>query len=566
MYTTLISPEVLQKNLANSSWRIIDCRFALADPEQGRRDYEQAHIPGAIYADLDKDLCGPILTRPDGFTETGRHPLPDVDTFVATLNRWGVTNKTQVIPYDDQGGGLAAARLWWMLRWVGHDAVAVLDGGWQGWVGKLYSVVGGQFSGSVAQPTGIGFKARVQQEMVISAEELYSARDAYSPLWVFDSRAPERYRGETEPIDPVAGHIPWAQNAPYTDTQTPEGFFRPKEVLQGYFEELLGPVKAQNTIFYCGSGVTAAANLLAMKHAGFGDGKLYAGSWSEWIADPTRPVAFVQHYTVPLDQLLILGEEVARTHPWPDYFNYGLTNKHIPDLIRMALDYHLHWLLPDEPQVFAPLHAWRALGQLRAEAAILPLLNLFHVLEDSDWAGEELPEVYGLIGPAAIPALETYLQDPSYTLYPRGNAVTALEKIGNQHPAARAQCIAVLARQLEHFNEQDEEFNAFLIGALVGLKAKEAALGMEQAFVADRVDESIYGDWEDVQIQLGLLDERTTPEPDYLPSLLRDISDPRSVNFSPFPFAPQKGVKKEKVKRKQEKQSRKTNRKKKKKK
>jgi len=274
----------------DTNWRIFDCRFALADPEQGRRDYEKGHIPGAIYADLDKDLCGPILTRPNGFTETGRHPLPDVEAFVATLNRWGVTNNIQVVAYDDKGGGLAAARLWWMLRWVGHDAAAVLDGGWQGWVASQYPVSREQAEVS-RKLEEKSFKARVRSEMVVRATEVSNARDHHSPYHVFDSRTPERYRGETEPIDPIAGRVPWAVNAPYSDTQTPEGFFRPKEELRSYFGDLLKGVEAQNAIFYCGSGVTAAASLLALKHAGLGDGKLYAGSYSDWISDSSRPIA-----------------------------------------------------------------------------------------------------------------------------------------------------------------------------------------------------------------------------------------------------------------------------------
>lgn len=290
MFTTLISPEKLNQNLDTPNWLIFDCRTNLADPAQGRRDYEQGHIPSAIYADLNEDLCGPILTRPGGFTETGRHPLPDVDTFVTTLNRWGVTNQTQVIAYDDKGGGLSAARLWWMLRWVGHDAVAVLDGGWQGWVSRQYSVSNWQNLGD-RKLGGKPFEARVRPELVVGAKEVMEARSGHSALSIFDSRAPERFRGETEPIDPVAGRVPGAQNAPYSDTQTSEGFFRSPQDLKSHFEKLLGKAEGSHAVFYCGSGVTAAANVLALKHAGLGDAKLYAGSWSDWIADPSRPIA-----------------------------------------------------------------------------------------------------------------------------------------------------------------------------------------------------------------------------------------------------------------------------------
>ncbi|MCB9136362.1 MAG: sulfurtransferase [Anaerolineales bacterium] len=288
MYITLISPENLQKNLNTSNWLVFDCRTELSDPCAGRRAYEQGHIPGALYADLNEDLCGPIIPRPGGYTATGRHPLPKVETFVATLNRWGVTNQTQVIAYDDKGGGLSAARLWWMLRWLGHDAVAVLDGGWQGWVGK-------QFPISVEIPfeqksESAPFRANIREEMLVDADVVLKGREEFSSLLVFDSRAPERYRGEIEPIDPIAGRVPWALNAPYTETQGFDGFFRPQKELKAHFEKLLGKANAKNAIFYCGSGVTAAANLLALKHAGLGDGKLYSGSWSDWITDSSRPI------------------------------------------------------------------------------------------------------------------------------------------------------------------------------------------------------------------------------------------------------------------------------------
>ena len=298
MFNTLISPKQLSQKLNTPNWLIFDCRTELSDPGAGRRAYEQGHLPGAMYADLNEDLCGPILTRPGGFTETGRHPLPDVDTFVATLNRWGVTNQTQVIAYDDKGGGLSAARLWWMLRWVGHDAVAVLDGGWQGWVGGQYSVDSGQYSVGSGQNSGDRkwmerkpFEARVRPELVVGAKEVMEAGSGHSALSIFDSRAPERFRGENEPIDPVAGRVPGAQNAPYSDTQTSEGFFRSPQDLKNHFEKLLGNTEGSQAVFYCGSGVTAAANVLAFKHAGLGDAKLYAGSWSDWIADPSRPIA-----------------------------------------------------------------------------------------------------------------------------------------------------------------------------------------------------------------------------------------------------------------------------------
>lgn len=470
-----------------------------------------------------------------------------------------MTNKTQVIAYDDKGGGLAAARLWWMLRWVGHDAVAVLDGGWQGWVGKPYPVESGP--PRLSHPETRGFQPRVRPEMLVTAEDVYNARGYYSQLLIVDSRAEERFRGDTEPIDPVAGHIPWAINFPFTGTQSPEGFFYSGEVLKNSFEDM--NIHGPDVAFYCGSGVTAAANVLALKHAGLGEGKLYAGSWSEWIANPSRPTAYPQTYTHPVDQLLPMGEAPAHKHPWPNYLDLGLTAAHIPDLIRMAKDYNLNWSPGDRPEVFAPLHAWRALGQLRAEEAIEPLLELFHELEDSDWAGEELPVVYSLIGPAAISSLKGYLQDASHSLYPRTTAISALGKIGNAHPASREVCISVLVQQLERFHEQDEELNAFLVGGLVDLKAVEATSVMARAFEADKVEPSIQGDWEDVQIELGLLEARQTPQLHYgMPWLMPDDNEPATV--SRFIFAPPQNPKKDKTKRKQAKQARKVNRKKKK--
>jgi len=278
-FTTLIDPETLQAHLEDPDWVVVDCRFSLSDPAHGRRAYQEAHIPGAVYAHLDEDLSGPIVAG-----RTGRHPLPDPDWLARKLSAWGIDHRTQVVAYDDAGGAFAA-RLWWLLGWLGHDAVAVLDGGWPRWVREGRPVRGG-----IETRPSRTFVARIRPERVVSADEVL--QHLHDPCWrLLDARAPERYRGEQEPIDPVAGHIPGAVNAPFAENLTPEGTFRLPEQLRQRFEALLGDVPPERVICYCGSGVTAAHNLLAMAHAGLPGARLYAGSWSEWITDPRRPVA-----------------------------------------------------------------------------------------------------------------------------------------------------------------------------------------------------------------------------------------------------------------------------------
>lgn len=278
-FTTLIDPETLQAHLGDPDWVVVDCRFSLSDPAYGRRAYQDAHIPGAVYAHLDEDLSGSIVPG-----RTGRHPLPDPEQLARKLGAWGIDNRTQVVAYDDAGGAFAA-RLWWLLGWLGHEAVAMLDGGWSRWVREGRPVR----SGIETQPSRT-FVPRTRPERVVSADEVL--QHLHDPSWrLLDARAPERYRGEQEPIDPVAGHIPGAVNAPFAENLTPEGTFRPPEQLRQRFEALLGDVPPERVICYCGSGVTAAHNLLAMAHAGLPGARLYAGSWSEWIADPRRPVA-----------------------------------------------------------------------------------------------------------------------------------------------------------------------------------------------------------------------------------------------------------------------------------
>ncbi len=279
MFTTLISTTELALHLNDPDWAVFDCRFALADPERGRRDYQHEHIPGAVYAYLNEDLAGPVVPG-----QTGRHPLPTIEFTAARFSQWGIDGNTQVVAYDDAGGAVAAARLWWMLRWLGHDAVAVLDGDWRKWKNEEREVR----SGVEARPAR-SFVPRPRADLLISTEDIESKlHDASCKL--FDARTADRYRGENETIDPIAGHIPGAISAPYPDSLNPDGTLRSEEELRQRFAALLGGIPADRSTFYCGSGVTAAHNVLVVKHVGLGDAKLYAGSWSEWITDPRRPI------------------------------------------------------------------------------------------------------------------------------------------------------------------------------------------------------------------------------------------------------------------------------------
>ena len=278
IYSTLVSPELLAMHANDPHWVVLDCRFSLGDPSRGRRDYAQGHLPGAVHADLHDDLSGPIVPG-----RTGRHPLPDIDAFADKLGAWGISVDTQVVAYDEAAGTFAA-RPWWMLRYMGHDAVAVLDGGLRRWRSE-----GRPMTTEIPQPHPCSFVARARRDRVANSADVLARLD--DPAWVIvDSRTPERYRGEVEPIDPVAGHIRGAINLPFTENVDERGVFLPTERLRRRFEPPLAGRGVDHTIFYCGSGVTAAHNLLAVAHAGLGDALLYAGSWSEWITDPARPI------------------------------------------------------------------------------------------------------------------------------------------------------------------------------------------------------------------------------------------------------------------------------------
>lgn len=261
---------------------LIDCSFDLADPAAGRAAYHQSHLPGAFYLHLDNELSGEKTGR------NGRHPLPDPDALTARLRALGVNDDTQVVVYDAQGG-MYAARAWWLLRWIGHEAVAVLDGGKQAWVAAGLPLE----SGTTPEPeahAGGNLTRRPSLAGTVDADTLMANLQSPS-LLVVDARAPDRFRGENETLDPVGGHIPGAVNRCFKDNLQPDGRFKPAEALRGEFGGVLGATPAERAVMQCGSGVTACHNLLALEVAGLSGAALYPGSWSEWCADPARPVA-----------------------------------------------------------------------------------------------------------------------------------------------------------------------------------------------------------------------------------------------------------------------------------
>lgn len=275
-YTTLIDTDALASQLFDPGIAVVDCRFDLGNPAAGEVDYERGHIPGAVYAHLDRDLAGARTGT------NGRHPLPAQEALVDALGRLGIDNDTQVIAYD-QDSGMYASRLWWLLRWMGHDRVAVLDGGFARW-----SAEGRPVESGVARRAARTFVPHPRQDMTVSVDEV-AALAGSSAHRLVDARAPERFRGETEPIDPVAGHIPGAVNH-FFQQNLSNGRFKAPDALRAAFDEVLGNVSAENVVCYCGSGVTACHNLLALEHAGLSGARLYPGSWSEWVADRRRPV------------------------------------------------------------------------------------------------------------------------------------------------------------------------------------------------------------------------------------------------------------------------------------
>jgi len=278
MFTTLISLAELAEHLDDATWVICDCRHDLVDAETGRRAYRESHIPGARFVHLDEDLSAPKTGK------NGRHPLPDPDPLARRLGELGIGNDMQVVAYD-ASGGCYAARLWWMLRWLGHDAAAVLDGGWNAW-----TEAGLPTTGAVPRFEPTRFARRAALVTRVAADEI--RRDLpTTQQQLLDARASNRYRGENETIDPVAGHIPGAANRFFQSNLGTDGRFKPVAVLKQEFGKLLGGIPPAQVTHYCGSGVTACHNLLAMETAGLTGSRLYAGSWSEWCADPSRPVA-----------------------------------------------------------------------------------------------------------------------------------------------------------------------------------------------------------------------------------------------------------------------------------
>ncbi|MDX1512643.1 MAG: sulfurtransferase [Gammaproteobacteria bacterium] len=272
-FSTLISADQLAARLKRPDLRIIDCRYDLTDPDAGRRIYLESHLPGALYADLGKDLSGPPLT------DRGRHPLPSPDAMTALFSALGVSPGTQVVAYDQTDGAIAA-RLWWMLRYMGHETAAVLDGGFTAWREADLPVESGDVARTPARFTGAP-----RGDWLVTLDRVPGV-----PCLV-DARLAPRYRGETEPLDPVAGHIPGAKNLPYRGNVGEDGRFLSPAQVAARFAEVLGDRPPEDAVYYCGSGVTACHLLLAAAHAGLPPGKLYAGSWSEWCRDPARPVA-----------------------------------------------------------------------------------------------------------------------------------------------------------------------------------------------------------------------------------------------------------------------------------
>lgn len=279
-YETVIDAEDARRGLEDPGWVFVDCRFDIRKPEWGEAEYEKSHVAGAVYAHLDRDLTGPIVPG-----VTGRHPLPSPEALGRALGRLGITAGRQVVAYDASTGAMTAARLWWLLKWAGHDEAAVLDGGLQEWTARGLPCRGGTESRRGAQ-----FAVRLRPEMAMDASQV--GRVVNDPAWiVLDARAEERYHGINETIDPVAGHIPGAWPAPYAENLRADGRLRPVDELAALFERRTGGRDAGHTVFYCGSGVTAAHDILAAAHAGKGMARLYPGSWSDWITDARRPVA-----------------------------------------------------------------------------------------------------------------------------------------------------------------------------------------------------------------------------------------------------------------------------------
>jgi thiosulfate/3-mercaptopyruvate sulfurtransferase len=277
LFTTVVSPEELQARLRDGNLVVLDCRHSLADFSQGRRLYDESHVPGAFFADVEEDLAGARSGR------NGRHPLPDPEDFARFLRTLGVNDETQIVAYD-AGGDMFAARLWFVCRWIGHDATAILDGGFAAWNAQGFPV-----TAAPSTPVSEGrIDVRLRPELVVDAA--FVLANLQSPqMRLVDARAIERFSGESEPIDPVAGHIPGAKHRWFKENFDDRGRLKsPQRLREEFTQSGLDPGR---TVHQCGSGVSSAVNYLAMVHAGLEGSRLYNGSWSEWVADPSRPVA-----------------------------------------------------------------------------------------------------------------------------------------------------------------------------------------------------------------------------------------------------------------------------------
>jgi thiosulfate/3-mercaptopyruvate sulfurtransferase len=275
---TIVSTEDLAAHLDDPNWVVFDCRFTLTDPAAGREAYAKGHIPGARYVHLDDDMSAPVGEA------TGRHPLPDPKVLTEKLCSWGVGVNKQVVVYDDSFGAMAV-RLWWMMRWLGHPGVALLDGGYPKWTREKRPV-----TAAVPEMHKAACACLPEPNQIVAAGEVLRASETGEQL-ILDARPDRRYSGEFEPLDPVAGHVPGALNRPFEDNLDLDGTFLPPEALREEYQALLKGRAPWQVIHMCGSGVTACHNILAMEIAGLPGSRLYPGSWSEWITDPSRPVA-----------------------------------------------------------------------------------------------------------------------------------------------------------------------------------------------------------------------------------------------------------------------------------
>lgn len=275
---TVVDCATLAAHLDDKDWLIFDCRHQLSDPAFGERAYAAGHLPGAFFLHLDRDLSAPMSGG------NGRHPLPDPQRLAQKLSEAGVSNRTQVVVYDD-AGGMIAGRLWWLLRWLGHERVALLDGGIGRWLKE-----GRPLDTTLPETVPAEFAVELQDALLVSAKAVQASL-ADGELCLVDARSPDRFRGENETLDPVGGHIPGARNRFFRDNLDGEGCFRPAPELRREFLALLAGAEARQAVMQCGSGVSACLNVLAMEIAGLPGARLYAGSWSEWCSDPARPVA-----------------------------------------------------------------------------------------------------------------------------------------------------------------------------------------------------------------------------------------------------------------------------------